>query len=78
MSGYTLDLLETGSNGRIIEVKGRGSARRRLLDMGMIPGAIVHITKKAPLGDPIDIKVKGYNLSLRKQESGLIVVETVE
>lgn len=75
MSETTLNLLEPGSKAKVIQVTGRGSARRRILDMGMVPGAEVEVIRKAPMGDPLEFLVKGYNLSLRKAEAELIVVQ---
>jgi len=74
----TLNMLEIGQKARVIQVKGRGGSRKRLLDMGMVPGTVLSVTKKAPLGDPMDFKLKGYNLSLRKQEAEMVIVEPVE
>ena len=61
--------------GRIITVGGKGEIRRRLLDMGVVSGALVDVLRVAPLGDPIQIKVKGYDLALRKEEAKRIQVE---
>ena len=74
----TLSMLEIGQRARVIQVTGSGSSRKRLLDMGMIPGTVLSVTKKAPLGDPVDFKLKGYNLSLRKQEARMVIVEVME
>jgi ferrous iron transport protein A len=74
----SLNMLEIGQRARVIQVKGRGSSRKRLLDMGMVPGTVLSVTKKAPLGDPVDFKLKGYNLSLRKQEAEMVIVEALE
>ena len=74
----TLNMLETGQIARVIHVKGGGSSRKRLLDMGMVPGTVLSVIKKAPLGDPVDFKLKGYNLSLRKQEAEMVIVEALE
>lgn len=74
----TLNMLEIGQRARVIQVKGRGNSRKRLLDMGMVPGTVLSVTKKAPLGDPMDFKLKGYNLSLRKQEAEMVIVELME
>lgn len=73
----TLDNLEPGYRAKVIHIKGKGSTRRRILDMGMVPGSDVEVVRKAPLGDPIEFKVKGYNLSLRKDEAELIVVQVL-
>ena len=70
-----LSELKRGEKGRIVKIGGTGSIRRRLLDMGMVSGSDVEMERVAPLGDPIEIKVKGYNLSLRKQEAASIQVE---
>ena len=67
--------LEPGEKGRIVKIGGTGSIHRRLLDMGLVSGSEVEMERVAPLGDPIEIKVKGYNLSLRKEEAASIQVE---
>lgn len=67
-----------GETGLIIKVEGEGRLRRRLFDMGVTPGAKVSMKKKAPLGDPIEITVRGYELSLRKDEASLVVMEVEE
>lgn len=74
----TLNMLETGQKARVIQVRGGGRSRKRLLEMGMVPGTVLSVTKKAPLGDPVDFKLKGYNLSLRKAEAESVVVEVLE
>jgi Fe2+ transport system protein FeoA len=73
-------LSECGKSGfwRISNLKCRGETRKRFLAMGLTKGALIEIVKVAPLGDPIDIKVKGYHLSLRKDEAAKIEVETIE
>lgn len=70
-----LSELKKGDKGKIIKVSGKGSVHRRLLDMGLVSGSEVEMQRVAPLGDPIEIKVKGYNLSLRKEEASGIDVE---
>lgn len=62
-----------GEDGIVVKVSGEGRLRRRLFDMGITPGADIYLQKKAPLGDPLEIKVRGYNLSLRKSEADLVV-----
>jgi Fe2+ transport system protein FeoA len=74
----TLDVFEIGESGIIISVKGEGKIRRRLLDMGLTPGAEIYLRKKAPLGDPIEITLRGYELSLRKEEAKNVEVEVEE
>lgn len=71
----TLDQVEKGEQGVIIKIDGEGRVRRRLFDMGVTPGADFKYRKKAPLGDPIEITLRGYELSLRKKEAELITVE---
>lgn len=71
----TLDQVERGEQGVIIKISGEGRVRRRLFDMGVTPGAEFSFRKKAPLGDPIEITLRGYELSLRKKEAELIDVE---
>ena len=65
----TLDQFAIGESGTIVKVNGEGRVRRRLFDMGLTPGAEVYLRKKAPLGDPIEITLRGYELSLRKDEA---------
>ncbi len=77
-SSVTLDTLPPGSRARIIHLEGKGAARRRLLDMGLVPGAEIEVIRKAPLGDPIDFKVKDYHLSFRRAEAEMIQVEPLE
>lgn len=74
----TLDKLRVGSSAVITEVGGDGALRCRLLDMGLIPRTLVTLQKVAPMGDPIEIHVRGYELTLRMEEAGKIKVEEVE
>ena len=69
--------LEPGKKGRITAVKGKRGLRRRLLDMGVVPGALVEMERVAPLGDPVEVRVKGYHLSLRKEEAEEVYVEEI-
>ncbi len=64
-----------GESGKIIKVTGEGKIRRRLFDMGVSPGAELIMRKKAPLGDPIEITLRGYELTLRKVEAACVEVE---
>jgi Fe2+ transport system protein FeoA len=73
-----LSSLQPGDRGRVKKVSGEGNLKRKLLDMGIIPGVVLEVVKLAPLGDPIEIKIRGYNLSLRKDEAGRISVEVEE
>lgn len=64
-----------GESGTIAKVNGEGRIRRRLFDMGITPQAEVTMRKKAPLGDPIEVTVRGYELTLRKVEAACVEVE---
>lgn len=64
-----------GESGKIVKVTGEGRVRRRLFDMGVTPGAELTMRKKAPLGDPIEITLRGYELTLRKVEAACVEVE---
>lgn len=66
---------QPGDEGVILMVKGEGRIRRRLFDMGVTPGAKILMVKKAPLGDPIEIVIRGYNLTLRKDEAEFVEME---
>ncbi len=72
---YTLNDLKPGDTCRIIKLIGQGGFRRRLMDLGLVKGARLTLKKLAPLGDPIEIEVKGYSLSLRRAEAAKIYVE---
>lgn len=70
----TLDQLRQGEQAVIVRVGGERSLRRRLLDLGLLPGERVTLSAIAPLGDPIELTVKGYRLSLRKDEAKLVTI----
>ncbi|NCU31705.1 MAG: hypothetical protein EOM23_01945 [Candidatus Moranbacteria bacterium] len=67
--------LKPGDKGKIKKIEGSSNLRRKLLDMGIIPGSPFEVIKLAPLGDPVDVKIKGYHLSLRKEEAATVLVE---
>ena len=71
----TLDEIEVGESATIRKIGGKGAIRRRMIDMGAVRGTSVEIIKVAPLGDPIEVKIKGYNLTLRQNEAAQIEVE---
>lgn len=73
-----LNQFEVGETGRIIHVDGEGKIRRRLFDMGVTPGAEVTLRKKAPLGDPLEVTIRGYELTLRKSEAMYVTMETLQ
>ena len=64
-----------GETVRVVKVHGEGALRRRLLDMGITKGTEIYVRKVAPLGDPIEITVRGYELSLRKDDADILEVE---
>lgn len=61
-----------GESGTVVKVTGEGAIRRRLFDMGITPGAQIYFRKKAPLGDPIEITLRSYELTLRKAEAAFV------
>ena len=74
MPDMTLDKLKTGQKATITSVGGDGALRCRLLDMGLIPKTAVTLQKVAPMGDPIEILIRGYELTLRKEDAEKIEV----
>lgn len=74
----TLNVFKIGESGVIVKVGGEGRVRRRLFDMGLTPGAEVYLRKVAPMGDPIEITLRGYELSLRKDEAQWVVCNVLE
>lgn len=74
----TLNELKVGDKGEVIRLKGTGAVKRRLLDMGVVKNTIIEVERVAPLGDPVEVVVKGYNLSLRKDEATNVVVKVLE
>ena len=71
----TLNDFKIGESGKVVAVNGEGKLKRRLFDMGVTPGADIFLRKKAPLGDPMEITVRGYELTLRKTEAELVLME---
>ena len=71
----TLKQVKAGECVRVVKVAGEGALRQRILDMGLTKGTEVKVRKVAPLGDPLELTVRGYELSLRKREAACIVVE---
>ena len=70
-----LEKLAIGQKGTIVSLSGKGQVKQRMMDMGLVPGSKVEIIRVAPLGDPIEINLKGYNLSLRRNEAKSVMVE---
>lgn len=73
----TLDMLPIGKQGKILAVNGQSVLRRRLLDMGLTPHTKVMVRKMAPLGDPIELHLRGYELSIRIDDAKNIEIEEV-
>jgi len=69
--------VKPGQKCKVVKVRGRSEAGRRIVEMGVTPGSVIEVERIAPLGDPIDVKVKGYHLSLRKDEAEGIDVELI-
>ena len=74
----TLDKLEIGQSAVIKAVNGKGLKRQHFLDMGVIPDAVVKLVKYAPLGDPMEVLIHGYSLTLRKADAKMIEIEPKE
>jgi ferrous iron transport protein A len=72
-----LAMLKTGETARITKIGSIGPLKRRLMDMGVLVGEQIRVEKVAPLGDPIEVTIKNYSLSLRKKEAEGIAVEVV-
>ena len=75
MSVKLLSEMKTGEKGKINRVEGGGAVHRRILEMGVIPQTTVEVERIAPMGDPIWIRLRGYQLSLRKEEASKVYVE---
>jgi Fe2+ transport system protein A len=73
----TLDTVKPGGKAKVVAVEGDRDIKKRITEMGITRGSIVEIERVAPLGDPLDIKVRGYRLSLRKEEASRVEVEMI-
>ena len=71
----TLKTVKVGETVRVIKLHGEGAAKRRIMDMGLTKSVEVFVRKVAPLGDPFEVTVRGYELSIRKADAGMIEVE---
>jgi len=71
----TLKEIKPGETARVKKIEGEGPVKRRIMEMGMTKGVDVYVRKVAPLGDPVEVTVRGYELSLRKADAELIVIE---
>ena len=70
-----LSQLSIGEGGKIVKVNGEGAIRRRIMDMGITKGVEIYVRKVAPLGDPIEINLRGYELSLRRADAEMVEIE---
>ena len=70
----TLKEITCGNTVRVAKLTGDGPVKRRIMDMGITKGVLVFVRKVAPLGDPVEVTVRGYELSLRKEDAGMIEV----
>ena len=71
----TLKAVRIGETVKVVKLHGEGAVNRRIMDMGLTKGVQVHVRKVAPLGDPIEVTVRGYELSIRKADAEMIEVE---
>ena len=71
----TLKNVKVGQTAKVVKIAGDGAVKRRIMDMGVTKGAELYIRKVAPLGDPIEVTVRGHELSIRKEDAGNIEVE---
>lgn len=71
----TLKQAKIGDTVKVVRLHGEGAVKRRIMDMGITKGVKVHIRKVAPLGDPVEVTVRGYELSIRKADAEMIEVE---
>lgn len=77
-SDLSLAHLPAGARARVLAVTGSGAVARRLMEMGVVPGAHVRMIKSAPLGDPLEVRVRGYHLAVRREEAQTILVMSDE
>ncbi len=71
----TLRQAKVGQTVKVLKLEGSGAVKRRIMDMGITKGEDIYVRKVAPLGDPVEITIRGYELSLRKADSEMIIVE---
>jgi len=74
----TLDQLPLGQSAKVTKLTGAPAVRRRLMEMGITPAATIEAIRWAPLGDPLDIKIRGYHLSLRREEAAAVEVSPAQ
>lgn len=71
----TLNDIKVGESAKVVKLNGEGAVKRRIMDMGITKGVVVSVRKVAPLGDPLELTVRGYELSIRKEEAAKVEVE---
>jgi len=76
MAMETLRDVKCGASVKVVKLHGEGAVKRRIMDMGITRGTQVYVRKVAPLGDPVEVTVRGYELSLRKEDAQMIEVES--
>ncbi|MBP3414882.1 MAG: ferrous iron transport protein A [Clostridia bacterium] len=74
----TLKSAKVGQTVRVVKLHGEGAVKRRIMDMGITKGVDIYIRKVAPLGDPIEMTVRGYELSIRKADAQMVEIEAVQ
>lgn len=74
---FTLREAGIGATVRVIKLYGEGAIKRRIMDMGITKGVEIYIRKVAPLGDPVEVTVRGYELSIRKEDAAMVEVEAI-
>ena len=70
----TLKDLKVGQSGKVVKIHGEGALKRRIMDMGITKGVVITVRKVAPLGDPMELNLRGYELSLRKADAEMIEI----
>lgn len=73
----TLNELRPGEKGKVLRVVGERDFLRRLRDMGLVNGSVIEVERVAPLGDPVEVRIRGYHLALRKEEAAGIQVDSI-
>ena len=74
----TLRQAQVGQTVKVVKLHGEGALRRRMMDMGITKGTEIYIRKIAPLGDPVEVNIRGYELTLRKDDAEIVEIETEE
>ncbi len=75
---FTLKDAKVGQTVKVVRVHGEGAVRRRIMDMGITKNTVIYVRKVAPLGDPVELNLRGYELSLRKADAGMVEVSVCD